>query len=109
MIKIAGDIIILHMCNINDNHMMYSSWDTERDGQNFFVILDRFLLSPILPPSNLGNQIFEKMKKPINDNHMMYGSWDIERDTQNLLSFWTVFYPFTSPPNNLENQNFEKL
>ena len=30
-----GDIIILHMCIINDNHMMYGSWDMKRDGQNF--------------------------------------------------------------------------
>ena len=28
-------IIILHMCNINDNHMIYGSWDMERDGHNF--------------------------------------------------------------------------
>ena len=26
-------IIILHMCTINDNHMMYGSWDIECDGQ----------------------------------------------------------------------------
>ena len=32
--KHPGDIIILHMCNINDNHMMYGSWDMERDRQN---------------------------------------------------------------------------
>ena len=29
-----GDIIILHMCTINDNHMMYGSRDMERDRQN---------------------------------------------------------------------------
>ena len=39
-----GDIIILHMCTINDNHMMHGSWDVKHDGQEFFVILDRFLL-----------------------------------------------------------------
>ena len=32
--KIAGDIIILHMCTKNHNHMRYSSWDMEWD--NFF-------------------------------------------------------------------------
>ena len=41
--KIPGDIIILLICTINDNHMMYGSWDMERDRHNFFVILDRFL------------------------------------------------------------------
>ena len=35
MKKTPGDIIILHMCTINDNHMMYGSWDMERDRQNF--------------------------------------------------------------------------
>ena len=25
----------------------------------------------------------------------MYGSRDMEHDTQNILSFWTVFCPFT--------------
>ena len=30
-----GDVIILNKCNINDNHMMYGSWDTEHDGQTF--------------------------------------------------------------------------
>ena len=28
-----GDIIILHRCNINDNHMIHGSWDMEHDGQ----------------------------------------------------------------------------
>ena len=31
MKKIASDIIILHMCNKNLNHMIYSSRDTEWD------------------------------------------------------------------------------
>ena len=26
---------------------------------------------------------------------MMYGSWDSERNGQNVLSFWTIFCPFT--------------
>ena len=51
MKKPPGDIITLHMCTINDNHMMYGSWDMERDGQNFssFWILLSFstLLSPV--------------------------------------------------------------
>ena len=31
-----------------------------------------------------------------NENHMVYGSWDMERDRQNLLTFWTIFCPFTT-------------
>ena len=43
--KIAGDTIILHMCTINDNHMMYGSWDMEHNRKffrhfgPFFVLL----------------------------------------------------------------------
>ena len=28
-------IIILHMCTINGNHMMYDSWNMKHDRQNF--------------------------------------------------------------------------
>ena len=40
--KGPGDIIILHMCTINDNHMMYGSWDMERDGHNFLSFWTNF-------------------------------------------------------------------
>ena len=58
MKKAPRDIIILHMCNINDD----GSWDTERGRQNFFVILDHFL--HFCPPNNPKNKISEKMKNP---------------------------------------------
>ena len=32
MKKMPGDIIILHMCTKNYDHMMYGSWDMVRDG-----------------------------------------------------------------------------
>ena len=36
--KMPEDIIILHMCTIiiNDNHMMYGSWDMARDARSYF-------------------------------------------------------------------------
>ena len=37
MKKKSGYIITLHMSTINQNHMMYDFWDTERDRQNFFL------------------------------------------------------------------------
>ena len=43
MKKTSGDITVLHMSAINDNHMIYGSSDMKRDGRNFFVILDYFL------------------------------------------------------------------
>ena len=42
-----------------------------------------------------------------NHNYMMYGSSDTEWDRHIFLSFWAIFYPFTT--NNTQNQNFEKI
>ena len=92
--------MLLHMCSINEDHMMYSSWNIRHDKQSFFVILGHFLFFNL--PNNLKNQTFEKMKKKptdiiilhlhtTNDDHMMHGFWDMEHDRQNLLSFWTIF------------------
>ena len=41
-----GDIIILHISNINDNHMMYDSWDKERNRSflSFWIVLCPFTL-----------------------------------------------------------------
>ena len=79
-------------------------WCMERNKQNFLSFWTVFF--PFTSPKDLENENFEKTrKKPgeiiilhmctINDNHMIYGSWDMERHRQNLLSFWTVFCPFT--------------
>ena len=98
---------------VNDNHMMYGSWDMEHDRHNFFFILDHFL--PFYPTS-LTAQKFAKMKKTsflhictINDNHMMH-IWFLRQRTR-----WTEFFvildwflPFY-PPNNWENQSFENM
>ena len=84
-----------HVYHKRDNHMMYGSWDMERDGHNF---LSFWTVLPFYPPNNPKNQNFEKMKKApgditilhmftINDNHIMYRSWDTECDVQNFLSF----------------------
>ena len=94
----------------NENHMMYGSWDIERDRPIFLLFWTIFCL--FTPPNNPKNQNFEKNKKTktpgdsiilhkctIKGNHMMYGSWDTKRDRQNFLSFWTVFLPFY-PSNN---------
>ena len=35
MKKKPGDIIILHFCITNDDHMMYGFWDMEHDRQIF--------------------------------------------------------------------------
>ena len=42
MKKTSGDITILHLCIMNDNHMMYGSWDIECDRQNFLSFWNIF-------------------------------------------------------------------
>ena len=60
MYKKPRDVIVLHMCTINEDHMMYGSRDIKTRRAEFFVILGHFL--PFDPPNNLENQNFEKMK-----------------------------------------------
>ena len=59
--KTPGEIILLHMCTINQDHMIYGSWDIKNKGQSFFLILGPFL--PFDPHNNPKNQYFEKIKK----------------------------------------------
>ena len=100
--KISWDIIILHMCTKYFNHMMYGSWDTEWNRQNFCHFGPFFALSAPWQPLNQNFKIEKKTFRDIimihicirNDNHMMFGSWDMERHWQNFLSFWTSFCPF---------------
>ena len=109
MKELARDII-LHMCTKNHNHMRYSFWDTESEGQIFFVILGHcFFLLPAPPPppptqqprkSKLwknekasGDVIILHMCTK-NHNHMMYVFWDMECNrlqNDNVLSFWVIF------------------
>ena len=56
-----GDVIILHMCTINNNHVMYGSWDTEHDRQNFLSLSAIFWT--FTPSRNPKIQNFEQMKK----------------------------------------------
>ena len=62
MKKTPGDIIILHLCTRNDNHMMYGSSDIKHNRHNFFFFHFVYFL-PFYPVNNPKNQNFEKMKK----------------------------------------------
>ena len=83
--KLLETLVILHMSNINQNHMIYDSWDMERHRQIFFSFCTFFcpFTPPLLPLNNQKNQKFEKMRKnprdiiilhkcTINDYHMIY-------------------------------------
>ena len=74
MKKTPGDIMILHMCTKNHDHILYCSWDMERARCNYFsfcaIVCDRcncyFWFWAIL--GHLGQKInFKKMKKTPGD------------------------------------------
>ena len=114
MTKTPGDIIFLHFCTTNEDHMMYSSWDIRQDRQ-FFVVLGHFL--PSDPHLNTQKTKILKNWKSLweilpfytcssNDNHMMYCSWDMECDRQYfILGHFLPFYP----TKNLKNKIFSKI
>ena len=107
MKKTPGDIIILHMCTTDDNHMMNGSWDMERDGQNVLSFWTIFAIyHPKKPKKNQAPGDIIILHKCIkNHNHMLYCSWDIMCDRCNYYSsFWAIFLPFY-PLNCLKNEN----
>ena len=110
MKKIAGDIIILHMCTKNHNHMRYSSWDKEWDRiichfGPFFALLHSL-------PNNPENQNFQKMKKASGDviilnlcnkkhGHIMCAYSDMESNRQFFVisAHFLLFFPTIDPKN----------
>ena len=100
MKKASGDVITLHMCTKNHNHMMYASWDMECNRQ--FLHFGPFLLLPHDWPQKFksGKNVIKTPGDIIilqmctkNEDHM-YGSWDIKA-RQAELSFWAIFCPLT--------------
>ena len=82
--KMPGDIILLNMCNINDNHM-YGSWDMGHDRQKCLSFWASFALLPYKQPKKLKFWKKEKMPGNIiilnmctkNCDHLIYSSWDM--------------------------------
>ena len=107
--------MILHKCTLNDNHMMYGSWDMKPNRQNIFVILD---ILPFYPTKNPKNQNFEKMKKTPGDIWSFYrGVPEIMIICYKVPEIWRevififhfgLFFPFY-PPNSPKNHNFKKV
>ena len=59
--KMPGDMIILHKCTINDNHMTYDSWDMKHDGQNFLSFWTAFC--PFTPITKWKIKMMKNVKK----------------------------------------------
>ena len=106
--KTPGDII-LQMCAINYNHIMYGSWDIWRNRQNFLSFWATFwpftplttqkkpkiLKKWIATPGDI--IVLHKCTK--NYDHILYCSWDMVRDGCSFcFSFWAIFCLFTPPP-----------
>ena len=91
MNKTAWDIIILYICTINYNFMIYGSWDAEWDKQNFFVILVNFLLLFLPSPCTKKKKKNEKMKQYIWGYHKWpsYDAWFLRYGVRQ-----TEFYHF---------------
>ena len=97
MKKTPGNII-LQQCTINDNHMMYGSWDK----MSFWAIFCCFT-----PLTTQEIKILKKWKKTPGDiiilhkctknhDHRLYCSWDMAHGRYNCyFSFWVIFCPFT--------------
>ena len=114
--KTSGDNIILHICNINDNHMIYGSWEVEHNRHNFCHSGPFFAIFPAYGTrkSKLwrNEQHTWRYYHFINVYHkwqshdiwfLRYDAWRTEFFV--ILERFLTFYP----ANNLKNPNFEKL
>ena len=76
----------VHMCTINNNHLIYGSWDIECIGQNFFAHL---------PPKHPN---FEKMNKmpgdSSNPSKLRFGSYfhySLVNFENLIILFWNIW------------------
>ena len=102
-IEMPGDSILLHMCTINENHMMYDSWNIRHDRQDFLSFWAIFYPSIHFFLATIKIKISKIEKTPgdiimlhictINNNQIMYYHvWFLRHGVwHNFLSFWTVF------------------
>ena len=97
--QMPGDIIILHMSTINQDHMLYGSWDVKCKGKSFMSFCTFLLFDPSNNPKNQNSEKIKTTSGDIiilhlcttNDNHIMYGSWDIKHDKQDFCHFGLFF------------------
>ena len=110
-IKIAGDTIISRICNKNQNHMMWGSWDADCDRQNFLLFWTIFC--PFTPLKTWKIKILKNWKNTwryyhFTHVHHKWISYDLcflrqEHDRHNFFVI-VSFFPF-NPPIDRENQN----
>ena len=108
--NIAGDIIILHICTKNQNHMSYSSWDTEWDifflqqesNRNchfrpFFALLPHYWTRKLKFGKNVNNTWryypFTHLYHKSRSHDVWFQRYKVQR--REFLSFWATFCPLT--------------
>ena len=113
MKKVPGDVIFLHKCNKNYDHMVYCSWDMAHDRCNYFSFWAIFC--PFTRKMKISKKIKKKTSGIIiilhqcikNHDHMQYCSWDMASDGCNCyFSFWAIFCPFA--PNSPKKSKLQK-
>ena len=103
--KTPGDIILLYMCTINEDHMMYGSSNIGYDGQSFLSFWPFFALLPLWQPRK--SKFWKNEKNAQRYYHFTilyhkwpswyYSSWDMERNRQTFFAILDHFLHFTSP------------
>ena len=108
-----GDIIILQIYTINNNHMIYGSWGIERNGQNFMSF--QTIFCPFIFLTTQKIKILRKLKKnnsryyhythvyhkwqSYDVRFLRYGAWQTE-----VFVILDIFCTF-----NQQNQNLQKM
>ena len=61
--KLPADTILLHMCAINQDHIMYGSWDIKYKGQSFLSFCAIFCpLSLLTTPKIKGHHLYQDVR-----------------------------------------------
>ena len=111
--KKPGDIIILHLHTTNDDHMTYGSWYMEHNRQNFLSSWAAFCsftqrINWKIKSLKKWNNYLEILLVYTCALHII---WCMVLEICSATIFFLIldhFLPFY-PPNNPENQNFEKM
>ena len=103
--KTPGNIIILHKCTKNHNHILYCSLDMAHNRFNcYFSFWAFFSLFTSLTAQKIKiKKIWKKLLEIYyhftivyqDHDHMLYCSWDMVHHRCNYFSFWAIFCPFT--------------
>ena len=114
MKKIPGDIIILHKCTKNQDHMLYCSWYMARDGCNCYFSFWT-IFCPFTPLTAQKMKIYKKWKKSLEILSfytsvpqimiIWYAVPETWRVTDVIVIFLFGLFFALLPPNSPKNQN----